>query len=419
MSNTVLSIAGEKFLINGRLTYEDAGASEEMRGLLMNARFVQGVFDDAADRTRFNRFGRTFDPEANTDALIAELPAWYAAGLRAITVGFQGGGPCFTMMQNSNTISNNPYSEDGLTIDPKYLARMARILDAADKLGMVVIVSLFYVSQVQRLGGVHAILNAVRTASAFLKEGGWRNVIVEIANEYNLPNFSSTPIIQQAQGMVVLMELARKESGLPVGCSGCGGAVECEVAQASDVVLIHCNGMSRQQTVQLIQRARKFAPGKPVVCNEDSQALGNMQVCMDMGASWGYYNNMTKQEPPTDWSITRGEDQFFAWRMAKGLGLAPAPIPREEQFVLMGLGAHEVTEGKCWPRLASLYPEQINHVDFYLDGKVLGRCYDDPYTLNYATNWMQMPHIGVAGEWKAVAVLRDGTMVERTATVNQ
>lgn len=415
VKKTILSTVGEKFYINGRPTYEELGVPEKSRGLLMNARFIQGVFDDAEDRARFNRFGRTFDPEANTDALIKALPAWYNAGLRAFTVGFQGGGPCFTMSNDS--INNNPFSEDGRRIDPKYCARMARLLDAADELGMAVIVSLFYCGQIHRIAYAQPIMNAVRSVCAFLREGGWYNVIIEVANEYDIGPFSAAPLIQQPQGMAALIDLARHESGLMVGSSGGGGVVHREVAAASDVVLIHGNGISRQQMAICIDKARRFAPNRPIVCNEDSQALSNMQVCLDMGVSWGYYNNLTKQEPPADWSITPGEDRYFAWRMAHGLGLSPEPIPEEEQFMLMGLEPHEILDNKCWPRLAALYPEKIDHVDFYQNGQHIGRCYDDPFTLHHIFNWLQMPHVGAAGEWRAVAMLCDGTAVERTATV--
>lgn len=97
MGKTTVSIVKEHFFINGRKTYSEiTGNSPSVHGLLMNARFIQGIFDDQADRTRFNRFGRVFDPERNTDALIQALPEWYKYGLRAFTVGFQGGGPCFT-----------------------------------------------------------------------------------------------------------------------------------------------------------------------------------------------------------------------------------------------------------------------------------------------------------------------------------
>ena len=47
MRNTLVTVDGEKFLINGRLTYSDIDDSRsEAHGLLMNARFIQGIFDD-------------------------------------------------------------------------------------------------------------------------------------------------------------------------------------------------------------------------------------------------------------------------------------------------------------------------------------------------------------------------------------
>ena len=85
MGKTKLQICNTKFLINGELTYSEyPDCPEENRGLLMNARFIQGIFDDKADASRFERFGRHFDPEENTASLIAALPAWYAHGLRAL-----------------------------------------------------------------------------------------------------------------------------------------------------------------------------------------------------------------------------------------------------------------------------------------------------------------------------------------------
>lgn len=45
---------------------------------------------------------------------------------------------------NSMTINNNPYSPDGRSIDSAYLNRMKKIIDAADEIGIVVIVSCFY-----------------------------------------------------------------------------------------------------------------------------------------------------------------------------------------------------------------------------------------------------------------------------------
>ena len=76
MSDTTVSIDGESFLIHGELTYSEIATSKpDAHGLLMNARFIQGVFDDAMDSGRFARWGHTeCDPAANTQALIDALP---------------------------------------------------------------------------------------------------------------------------------------------------------------------------------------------------------------------------------------------------------------------------------------------------------------------------------------------------------
>lgn len=418
MGKTNLSVQGEHFYINGRKVYSDiAGTRPEAHGLLMNARFIQGIFDDKADRGRYNRFGRQFDPERNTDALIAALPEWHAYGLRAFTVGFQGGGPCFTI--DNNTIDNNPFGPDGSRLDPAYAGRMDRLIRAADELGMAVIVSYFYPGQVRQLQDARAVLNAVRAASRFLKDGGYTNVIVEVCNEHNIGR--PHPLIYTPEGMVALMEIARSESGgLPVGCSGTGGFIDEEVCKESDVILIHGNGLSRQQFHNNIRQVQKWAPGKPVVCNEDSQAIGNMGVSYRTRTSWGYYNNVTKQEPPCDWGITRGEDLFFAYRMAEGIGLSVPDIPEEERFYLQGLEPEmEAAGGQRWIRLASLYPETIDYVDFYLNGEPVYTNYVEPFSVNFSSNWRQQAWITRPEdrEWKAVIHLKNGEVLERTAVV--
>ena len=182
----------------------------------MNARMIQGVFDDKAEPERFQRFGKHFSPEQNTDDLIAALPQWYAHGLRAITVGFQGGGPCFTV--DNNTIENNPYAADGSSLDSRYLSRMEKLIRAADDEGMVVIVSLFYGAQTRFLRDDKAVMQAVKTAANWLRDQEFTNVILEVANEHDIPDFRRHPILYTEEGMVTLLEIARRESGgLPVG----------------------------------------------------------------------------------------------------------------------------------------------------------------------------------------------------------
>ena len=415
---TNLTISGENFLINGKLVYSEIeGSNPQMHGLLMNARLIQGIFDDKADATRFNRFGMTFDPEKNTNALIAALPEWYRYGLRAFTVGLQGGGPCFTVPNGE--IINNPFSPDGLHIDGEYLARLTRLLNAADELGMVVIVSALYCGQIRHLNGAQAVINAVRTTANWLRDGGWKNIIFEPANEYDIDLWKDYPIVKEHQSMVGLLDMARRESGLFVGCSGGGGILNAEVARASDVILFHGNGQPRQAMANLIANARKWAPGKPIVCNEDSQAITNLQVCMDHHVSWGYYNGLTKQEMATDWRIRKGEDHFFALPIAVNVGIQWEKLTKNEQYLLMGISKTECWNGKCWPRISSLYPETINYVDFYVDGEWLYRCYDDPFSLYYISNWLQGPLNRTEGLVRAEITLTNGEKLVREGCIGE
>lgn len=410
MGNTQLTIQGDKFFLNRKLTYSEVSHSP-CAGLLLNARFIQGVFNDKAIPERFSRFGRLFNPEQNTSDLIAALPQWYAAGLRAFTVGFQGGGPCFTT--NSLTIENNPFSEDGLSIDRAYLSRMERLLKAADTLGMVVIVSYFYMAQCRFFKSDEAVKNAVRTASGWLKSTGLSNIIIEVENEYNIEGFPRPDCLTTPAGIVELIGIAREASGgLPCGCSETGGHFTPEIAEASDVILIHGNSLSAQEYYTLIQKAKAIRPFRPIVCNEDSPAVSRMDISVREGVSWGYYNNFTKQEPAVDWGITDGQDAFFARRMAIACGIDTAGITRCGELYLQGLKPEERLDGSCWISLAALYPELIERVDFYRNGEPFDRVYDEPFLVNYQRTWLHTPVTEVtAGEnFSAVAYFRDGTV---------
>ena len=127
MGKTTLNINNTQFTINNHLSYSDIpGTKPEAHGLLMNARFIQGIFDDKADPSRFSRFSYDWDAKANTDRLIAALPEWKRYGLLAFTVGLQGGMPVLTI--ENSTIDNNPFSEDGKVIEPAYLRRLDKLI---------------------------------------------------------------------------------------------------------------------------------------------------------------------------------------------------------------------------------------------------------------------------------------------------
>lgn len=417
MNNTVLTIDGTKFRINGELIYSEIpNSNPRTHGMLMNNRFIQGIFD-TTNPDLFKRYNKDFDAETNTNEMIAALPQWYAKGLRAITVGMQGGGSCFSI--KGQDLGNNPYSEDGLTIDPAYLARLDKVIEACDKIGMVVIVSYLYGFNAVQLKYAQTIINIVKTMSTYLKDKGYKNVIIEIANENNINTFKPLPIVQNPHGMVSLINFAKECcGGIPVGCSGGGGYVNEEICRASDVAIIHGNGESRGKFYNHILRTKGYSGNKPVIINEDSQAIGQLQVCEELQTSWGYYNNMTKQEPPTYWEITKGEEEYFCWRMAHMIGIEQEDMPEDEQYYFQGLEPHMHHDGIRYPRLASLYPETINYVRFYQNDELYYVAYDESFTVNYHNNWLQGGVQTQNGDvWKAEVVLVSGETKILTTTI--
>lgn len=159
---------------------------------------------------------------------------------------------------------------------------------------------------------------------------------------------------------------------------------------------------------------------KPIVCNEDSPCIGMLEVAFRTQTSWGYYNNLTKQEPPADWGITPGEDTFFARRMAEGLGIELPPIAEEDQYYLQGFEEHITVDRKRWIRLASLYPETINLVEFYRNGELVDTAFNEPFMIHNDTTWIQGAQVITEEdkEWKAVITLKDGKQIERVVKLN-
>jgi hypothetical protein len=214
------------------------------------------------------------------------------------------------------------------------------------------------------------------------------------------------------------MDIAREHAGgIMVGSSGGGGMVDEQVVKASDIVLIHGNGLSAGEYYDFVERVKAWAPDRPIVCNEDSPCCTRVDVALATGTSWGYYNNYTKQIPPADYGITAGEDLFFARRVARAVGIPIAELSVDEQFYLQGLEPHTSFHGKRAIRLAAEFPEKIVKVEFYKNDALAYTSYDEPFFYKRETTWLSTPWDvePVDIEWKAVVYLADGSMIEKVA----
>lgn len=268
---TMISIEGRHWLINGRVTYPGSPAE----GLLMNVRMVNATFED--------RNRNDFDPEENTNRFLKCLPEYVDHGIRAITLNLQGGHAGYEGPLNS------AFNPDG-TLRPQPLGRIARVIEACDQLGVVVILGCFYQRQDQILQDEDAVKTGLVNAVKWIEQQGFTNVMLEVANEFPHKGFDHA-ILRKPEGQVALIQLAKKTyPDLLVSTSGIGdGQYPDIVAEAADFILIHFNGVPVEAIPQRIAALKKF--GKPIVCNEDDKtgevAARAAELCVQNGASWG------------------------------------------------------------------------------------------------------------------------------------
>ncbi len=326
---TTVSIHNKMFNINGKPTY--AGRTWQgykVEGLLMNSRMVQGVFDDENQETRQNwRYPDTgvWDPERNTGEFVRAMKSWRDHGLLAFTLNFQGGNP--RGYGKNQPWHNSAFKPDG-SMKPRYLARMERILDEADRLGMVVILGFFYFGQDWRLRDDEAVRAAARNAAEWLLESGYRNILVEINNECDIRYTRECLKAKNVHRLIEEVKAMRKDGWrFPVSASFAGQKTPTDnVIAASDYILIHGNGPENPDRIEEMVREIRRSPeyqDQPIVFNEDDHFNFNMPrnhlaSALANYASWGYFdpgeNNYYNgyQSPPVDWSInTERKQRFF------------------------------------------------------------------------------------------------------------
>ena len=327
---TSVTIVGGDFFINGKPTYEGrVWRGNRIQGLLLNARLVQGIFDDrnpqTVSRWAYPDTGK-WDPERNTREFIAAMPAWRQQGLLAFTINLQGGSP--QGYSREQPWHNSAIEAEG-SLRPDYLARLEPIIDKADELGMAVILGYFYFGQDERLRDETAVARATDNATNWLLDHGYRNVLVEVNNECNVRYDHA---ILKPERVHELIERVRKTTRggqrLLVSTSYGGGTVPAEnVVRVADFLLMHGNGVSDPERVaEMVRKARK-APGyhgQPILFNEDDhfdfdKPRNNFVAAIGEHASWGYFDYRMKgegyeagyQSVPVNWGISSERKRSF------------------------------------------------------------------------------------------------------------
>ena len=332
LAQTQVKIKGERFHINGNPTYANREwKGHKVEGLLMNARLVQGIFDDlnpeTSDRWKYPDTGK-WDPDRNTSEFVNNMGDWKAHGMLSFTINLQGGSP-------EGYSKNQPWHNSAFTaggnLRPEYMNRLEKILDEANRLGMVPIVGLFYFGQDQRLEGEEAVIQAVDQTINWLHDHKYKNVLIEINNECNVRY--SHEILQPERVHELILRaksIKRKGFGYYVSTSYGGGTIPKEnVVKAADFILLHGNGVSDPNKIAEMVEKTKEVKGfhkMPILFNEDDhfdfdKDLNNLIVSVSAYASWGYFDFRKKgegyeqgyQSVPVDWSISsERKKEFFS-----------------------------------------------------------------------------------------------------------
>lgn len=302
MPRTTVTIEGDRFLIDGRPTYEGREhQGSRIEGLLMNSRMVQATFDDENPDTRHQWAypdTNVWDADRNLREFLAAMPEWRAHGLLAVTLCLQGG--CPQGYCKEQPWINSAIAPDG-GLKPGYIERLARIVERADELGMVVILGLYYFGQDERVRDEAAVVAGVDNAVGWLLARGSGNVAIEVANEVDVPRYEHE--ILQPHRIHELVERVRdtERDGrrLLVGVSYRGGSIPSnEVVAASDFILLHGNGVTEPEEIgRMVERTRALPAYRPmpILFNEDDnfdfdRPDNNMMAAVRAYASWGYYD---------------------------------------------------------------------------------------------------------------------------------
>src|SRR5262249_48928812 len=155
-----------------------------------------------------------------------------AHGVSAFTVCLQGGMPGYEGALNS------AFEPDG-SLRESYLARARRVIEACDRQGLAGILGWFFPRQDQGPSDQTAVPAGVVNVASWIRRSGFRNVLLEIANEFDHDGFDHQ-LIRTVAGEIELIGLAKHTApDLLVSTSGLGhGRFPQALAAVADFILI-------------------------------------------------------------------------------------------------------------------------------------------------------------------------------------
>ncbi len=308
------SYKSDRFYVRGsagptwQLTYSGSPYRRQARGKLMLLRLAQSLFDDQSLAEH------PFDPDLNTQQVIDALDFYKQHGVLAISVALQGDNP-----RQSDEINGAPGSESGDsstengaavsafrpdgTLKTEWLNRLERLLTAANDRGMIVCLVYFHPGQDAIFESPKLIATAAINITDWLIKKNFRNVVVNVADEWDLDGRSWGHARFVPDNIDRFVELIRErfnhaDYSLPIGAASSGKMrYPDSLAQVCDVVLLHGNGRTPGEK---LGRLRQFEATKRALWmvqddNGQEATLANLarekasaDALFKDGAGWGF-----------------------------------------------------------------------------------------------------------------------------------
>ena len=316
-----------------QLTYDSGRHRRKVRGSLALVRVTQGVFDDEWLKET------SFDPDANTGALIEQLDLYKQHGIGGIVVALQGTDPGYDGAVNGvdraasadlgeqSGALVSAYNPDG-SLKPEWTARLDRLIKAADQRGMVVCLVLFQQDQDESLASREAIIAAAGNVARHLIETNARNVMLDVADAWDEPegrwdHRRFIPRYVEYLIRAVRDEFQHADFTLPIGASsGSGMLYPMSLARLCDVVLLQGDGRTIEDK---LARSRQFKEyERPVLMvsdsNGDASTLDQLQREREVAetyllaaSGWSFVPTRTANRFPFDYRVSESSAVDDAW----------------------------------------------------------------------------------------------------------
>ena len=314
-------------------TYTGGSFRGKVKGSLALVRVTQAIFDDEWLKER------PFDPGANTDRLIEKLDVYKQHGVAGIVVSMQGGNPGYA--DESNGVHRgvsadlgekagalvSAYSPDG-SLKPEWMARLDRLLKAADQRGLIVCLVLFQQDQDEALESPEAIVAAAGNVARHLIERDARNVIVDVADAWDEPegrwdHRRFVPRYVELLIRAVREQFQHASFSLPIGASsGSGMLYPMSLARLCDLVLLQGDGRTPADKLARSKQFKQY--GRPVLMVSDSNGLAatNSELArersiakayLEGAAGWSFVPALTANRFPFEYELADSAQLEDSW----------------------------------------------------------------------------------------------------------